>query len=56
MTTDEETMKISKNYTSTVRGGCEVSMMAIHDKWSNNWKVSIFKNTYNQIWQLLEEE
>ncbi|KAK4844806.1 hypothetical protein QYF36_024635 [Acer negundo] len=31
----------------TIKCGCELSMRIVHDKWSDKWKVSVFKDTHN---------
>ncbi|KAK1575774.1 hypothetical protein Q3G72_008203 [Acer saccharum] len=42
----DDTRRSGRNC-STIKCGCEASMRIVHDKWSNKWRVSIFKDTHN---------
>ena len=43
---DMNKKKVSRNC-SIVKCGCKASMRIIHDKWSNKWKVSVFRDFHN---------
>ncbi|XP_052291650.1 protein FAR1-RELATED SEQUENCE 5-like [Citrus sinensis] len=40
------TKKRSRNC-STVKCGCEASMRVMYDKWSNKWKITVFRDSHN---------
>ncbi|KAL5818931.1 hypothetical protein ACOSQ4_022773 [Xanthoceras sorbifolium] len=42
----DDTMKRGKKC-STIKCGCEASMRIVRDKWSDKWKVSVFKDIHN---------
>ncbi|KAK3225908.1 hypothetical protein Dsin_005770 [Dipteronia sinensis] len=46
-TSEIDDTKRSGRNCSTIKCGCEASMRIVHDKWSNKWRVSIFKDTHN---------
>ncbi|KAM1224818.1 hypothetical protein ACFX2G_044610 [Malus domestica] len=46
-TCEIENMKKMNKNCSTVKCGCKASMRIVHDRWSNKWKFSVFKDVHN---------
>ncbi|XP_050157451.1 protein FAR1-RELATED SEQUENCE 5-like [Malus sylvestris] len=46
-TCETENMKKMNKNCSTVKCGCKASMRIVHDRWSNKWKISVFKDVHN---------